>query len=147
MTPNYDIFLPDRIDWTKNPRGMPGGYQQAAIEGNPRNGEEYVFRARLAANWRAMPHYHPTDEHITVLEGAAYIGFGRTFDERDAVALPAASYVAIRAGAVHFFFSRTGCVIQVHGCGPQRITYVDPRDDPRNFVQRDTLNVTARAAG
>lgn len=130
---------------------MPPGYQQALIEGNPRNAAPYTFRARIQAHWRAMPHYHPTDEHITVLAGSCFVGVGDMFAEGDALELPSNSFITITAGTVHYFFTKAACEIQVHGIGPQRIIYVNPSYDPRNcegnlMVKRVSFGTTGFGA-
>ena len=129
---DYIIVLPDNIEWSEAPRGMPTGYEQAMIKGNPRVREVFTFRAKIQANWKAMPHFHPADEHITILEGSGYIGFGEEYNEEIAVEMPKGAFITVKAGSVHYFFTRGLCVIQVHGMGPQKITYINIDDDPRN---------------
>lgn len=132
MTPSYIMVVPENIEWTNTPLSMPIGYRQAMIEGNPRFAALFTFRAKIPANWIAMPHMHSEDEHITVVEGTCYLGIGEKYDEDAAAKLPIGSFTLVKAGTAHYFFTRQSCIIQVHGMGPQKIFYINPADDPRN---------------
>jgi hypothetical protein len=105
------------------------------LQGDPRVTELFTFRAKIPAGWKAFPHFHPIDEQMTVLEGCCYLGVGDTFDETTAAHLHTHAFTAVKAGTVHYFFTKESCTIQVHGVGPHRITYVNPADDPRNALE------------
>jgi mannose-6-phosphate isomerase-like protein (cupin superfamily) len=126
------ILNADSITWLDGPRGMPPGYQQSIMHGDPRADELFIFRAKIPSHWTASPHFHPIDEHMTVLEGSCYLGIGEKYDESAATELRANAFTVMKAGVVHYFFTKSPCVIQVHGMGPHKITYVNPTNDPRN---------------
>ena len=90
------------------------------------------MRVRLPAGYKVPPHFHPADENITVLSGTFSMGMGDTWEDAKMRALPAGSFSIISSGMHHFAGTRTGAVIQVHAMGPWGITYVNPKDDPRN---------------
>ena len=46
--------------------------------------------------------------------------------------LPPASFVHLPAGMAHYVWVETETVVQINGVGPFDVTYVDPKDDPRN---------------
>ena len=46
--------------------------------------------------------------------------------------LPPASFVHLPAGMAHYAWVETETVVQINGVGPFDVTYVDPKDDPRN---------------
>ena len=142
----YVITIPDSIEWSPAPKGMPVGYQQVLIVGNPRAVEQFTFRANIRANWRAMPHFHPADEHITVLEGCCFVGIGSQYDEEAALVVPAGAFVMLKAGTHHHFFTEAERLIQVHALGPQRITSVNPSDDPRNAGSQNSVIASQAAA-
>ncbi|HKO81401.1 MAG TPA: cupin domain-containing protein, partial [Chitinophagaceae bacterium] len=82
-------------------------------------------------NYKIPPHWHPTMEHVTVLEGSFYMGTGEKFDEAKATELKTGGFSAIAAKTAHYAFSKDKCVIQVHAMGPFALTYINPADDPR----------------
>ena len=43
-------------------------------------GEPFVIRIRELAGTVVPPHSHPVDEHITVVQGVWYFGFGERYD-------------------------------------------------------------------
>jgi quercetin dioxygenase-like cupin family protein len=81
--------------------------------------------------FRIAPHFHPADEHVTVLAGTFAMGTGETFDAQRAKAMPAGSYMVMPKGQPHFATARGETVVQVHAIGPWSLTYVNPADDPR----------------
>jgi quercetin dioxygenase-like cupin family protein len=82
--------------------------------------------------YRIPPHFHPVVEHVTVVEGTFKVGMGEVFDAAKATALPPGTFAALAPGVRHFAFADGRTVIQLHGTGPWRLTYVNPADDPRN---------------
>ena len=76
------------------------------------------------------PHTHPTDEHLTVIQGTILMGMGAKFDRAKLRELPAGSYVRLPKGEAHFNLYKGETIIQLHGIGPYDIHYVNPADDP-----------------
>jgi quercetin dioxygenase-like cupin family protein len=85
----------------------------------------------MPAGYKINPHYHPTDENVTVLSGTFQIGMGDKFDESTMRALPAGGFVLLPAAMHHYAMAKTAAVVQVHGMGPFQLTYVNPADDPQ----------------
>jgi hypothetical protein len=81
-------------------------------------GEPFVIRIRESAGFIVPPHSHPVDEHITVVQGTWYFGFGEVFDSTKLQALPTGSYAFAPAGTMMFAYSPEPAVVQVHGIGP-----------------------------
>lgn len=135
------VVLPKNIKWEDVLRGMPLGSQAAVIEGNPKKSGFFTLRHKIPANWVVMPHTHPADEHITVLEGSCYLGIGKEYSEEAATKLSMGAFTMMKAGTAHYFFTKENCIIQVHGMGPQKINYINPDDDPRakNGVVKNNL--------
>src|SRR5262249_15490296 len=51
------------------------------VSGDPdKPGAPFVIRIYNVANQVVPPHWHPEDEHLTVIKGTWYIGDGDTFD-------------------------------------------------------------------
>jgi hypothetical protein len=79
-----------------------------------------------------MPHFHATDENVTVISGQFLIGMGDKFDQKAMKAMPSGSFGILPATMHHYAMAKTAVVVQIHGMGPFSITYVNPTDDPRN---------------
>ena len=132
--PSAHVMLaPGAIRWQPFPPGGPGA-KLAVLSGDPEKPGPFVIRIRQPAGARVPPHWHPTDENVTVVKGTVYFAMGEKFHTRGARALPAGSYLVIPAKMPHFAWtSRKGeSIVQVHGTGPFQIIYVNPADDPRN---------------
>jgi hypothetical protein len=61
--------------------------------------------------------------------GTRHISTGNKLDEGIRVKTGGYSYVA--KGMTHYAWFTEETELQLHGTGPQGITYVDPNDDPR----------------
>jgi hypothetical protein len=85
----------------------------------------------LPAGYKVAPHWHPTDEFVTVLSGTFAMGMGEAYDESRLKDLSTGGYAAMPAEMRHFGLARTASVVQVHGMGPFASNYVNPADDPR----------------
>lgn len=123
---------PDGVVWRPAPPVFRPGAETAVIHGDLSQPGPFVVRMKAPAGFTIMPHWHPTDENVTVLSGTVAMGMGDTVDEKAATALTAGSFMHVPAQSHHFLVARTDVVIQVHGTGPFTITYVNPFDDPRN---------------
>jgi anti-sigma factor ChrR (cupin superfamily) len=122
------IVTPSDIAW----RPLRPGAEIAVVAGNPdRVGEPFVMRMRYTGTVRVPPHWHPSDEHITVLSGVFMFGMGERVDDSAATALAAGAYAFAPAKMPHFAWSKGDTVVQVHGVGPFVINYVNPADAPR----------------
>ena len=121
------LVMPSDIKW----RPLRPGAEIAVVSGNPDvAGEPFVMRMRYTGTVRVPPHWHPTDEHITVLSGAFMFGMGERFDESSATELIAGAYAFATAKMPHFAWSKGDTVVQVHGVGPFVINYVNQADRP-----------------
>jgi hypothetical protein len=70
-----------------------------------------------------------------VVSGTARLGMGTTADHEKAQVLPAGSFFALSPGSAHSFFADEDTVIQLNSTGPWSISYVNPKDDPRQKSQ------------
>ena len=123
----HQATTPDAIKWAP----FAPGIQVAAISGSPvQEGAPFVIRLKLADGARIPPHWHPTDEHVTVLSGTFFAGMGEKFDTSAGHALPAGSYALMPKEMRHFAWAKGETIVQVHGIGPFKIIWVNPADDP-----------------
>lgn len=132
MHADHIMVMPDDIKWTDAPPGLPPGAKAAVIEGDPGAAGLFTMRAKIPANYKIMPHWHPADEHITVIKGSCYMGIGDKFDKKTAKMMSTGAFAVMKTGTHHYFFAEEECIIQLHGMGPWGITYFNPADDPRN---------------
>ena len=88
-----------------------------------------MLRFRYRGKARIPPHWHPTDEHLTILSGTFRLGMGKG-GEGVTTALLAGAYAFVPAKMPHYAWTDRDTVIQVHGIGPFVINYVNPADDP-----------------
>jgi hypothetical protein len=129
------VTLPSSLKWTPlapPPGGWPGGAsgaEIAVISGDPNKaGAPFVIRIKNPDGLRVPPHWHPTDEPITVLTGTFVVGMGSTFDAKGGQAMPVGSYMVVPAKMPHFATAQGEVIIQVHGIGPFGITWVNQED-------------------
>ena len=121
---------PSTLTWGDAPPSLPPGAKMALVSGDPTKPVPFVLRAQLPAGYKIAPHWHPTDEHVTVISGTVALGMGEKFDEAALKDTPTGGYFVAPAEMRHFFMSRTAATIQVHGVGPFAVNYVNPADDP-----------------
>jgi quercetin dioxygenase-like cupin family protein len=131
--PGHRTLRPDQLRWEQPPPTTPCGAKMAVLDGDPRTeGSLFTLRLRFPAGCRIMPHFHPSEEHVTVISGEFAMGMGDVHDEARLEPLPAGGFAIMPAAMHHFALARTESVIQLHAIGPFKTTYVNPADDPRN---------------
>jgi quercetin dioxygenase-like cupin family protein len=77
---------------------------------------------------KSLPHWHPTEENITVLKGTLLVGMGETFDEAKLQALNVGNFVSLPKDMRHFAMSKGETIVQVHGVGPFEANWVNPSE-------------------
>ncbi|HET9843040.1 MAG TPA: cupin domain-containing protein [Gammaproteobacteria bacterium] len=125
-------LTPEELNWIKGPDSLPSGVQMVILEGHPSKAGSFTMRLKVPAHYKIPAHWHPADEHVTVLQGSMYMGMGDKLDENQGKKLPIGSFAAIPKKMHHFAW--TGgeeTIIQLHGNGPWGIHYLNPNDDPR----------------
>lgn len=119
----HAMIGPDGIKWAPPNNGISA----AVLSGSPNvEGAPFVLRLKIAAGTRVPPHWHPVDEHLTVLSGTFYMGAGEKFDESGAMALVTGSYVMMPKDARHFGWTGVETIVQIHGVGPFKTYLVEP---------------------
>jgi quercetin dioxygenase-like cupin family protein len=102
------------------------GQLVTTVSGNPRvPGAPYVIRIWNFDNQIVLPHTHPEDEHVVVVQGTWYLAEGERFDRTRLRPLAVGDYALVPRGQAHFAWSKGMTVIQVHGIGPFRVDFVD----------------------
>ncbi|MBV9570008.1 MAG: cupin domain-containing protein [Alphaproteobacteria bacterium] len=120
------------VKWGPAHPALPPGAQTALMAGDPAGTGFVSIRAKMPAGYKVPPHFHPTDEHVTVLSGTMAFGMGDMIDAKSAKTVNRGGYFAAPANMHHYAMAKTAAVIQIDFMGPFGITYVNPGDDPRH---------------
>jgi quercetin dioxygenase-like cupin family protein len=130
--PHHTVVSGDAIEWGPAPPSLPPGAQAAVLLGSPAKEGPFVLRLKFPSGFVVPPHRHSKDEYVTVIAGAFAISSGEKVDRASLKALPPASFVHLPAGMPHYAVAEGETIVQINGVGPFDVTYVDPKDDPRN---------------
>jgi quercetin dioxygenase-like cupin family protein len=128
--PSHILLSPGELTWGDPPPVFEKGASFTVVSGDPSKPGIFVARLKMPAGFKVAPHWHPTDEHLTVLSGTFALGMGEKFDKATMKELPAGSYALMPAEMRHFATAVTAATIQVTGQGPFVLNYVNPADDP-----------------
>jgi quercetin dioxygenase-like cupin family protein len=120
----------DTLKWSA-PAAYAKGAQLAIVSGDPTKQGMYVVRLKVPAGFKISAHTHPNDENVTVLSGSFNIGTGDKLDETKGVRVKAGGYSFVAKGMSHYAWFTEDTVLQLHGMGPQGVTYINAADDPR----------------
>jgi quercetin dioxygenase-like cupin family protein len=124
---------PDALSWVPMSADLMEGTpafelaqppQVSLVDGDPSQAGPFTLRIRLAAGTRVPPHWHPTDEHITVLQGHFALGMGDQYDEASLEDLPSGSYASMPKRMAHFAKATGETIVQVHGIGPFKSVWI-----------------------
>ena len=124
------IFLPGDLKWGPAPAVLPAGAKLAVLAGDPGKSGLFIVRLKFPANYKIPAHWHPTDEHVTVVSGAFSAGMGDKLDETKMKTLPPGGFGTMPAKMNHFAMVKAETVIELTAMGPFQMTYVNPADDP-----------------
>jgi quercetin dioxygenase-like cupin family protein len=133
---SHTMITPNDVKWGPAPPALPSGAQFAVLSGDPSKAEPFTIRLKAPDGYKIMPHWHPTDENVTVLQGTFAMGIGDKFDEGAAHDMTAGSFVRMPKGTRHYAMAKGETVVQVHAVGPFVINYVNPNDDPRKQAKK-----------
>ena len=102
-----------------NSMGAGTGAFSAALNGSTSAPAPYTIRVHITKGGRIMPHTHPDERVITVVDGELCYGFGPEFDPDGCKLYPEGSFFVVPANAPHYGFGKTGgAVYQESGVGP-----------------------------
>lgn len=114
-------FAPEAIVWKDGPPSLPAGAKMAVLEGDPRGEGMFTMRVLVPAGSALPPHWHPRHERVTILSGAAHLGFGSVADRTKTVRYGAGSFYVNPPRTMHFLFFPEETVMQMTGVGPWEI--------------------------
>lgn len=122
---------PAELKWGPAPPALPGGAQIAVLKGDPMKTGPFTIHLKMPANYAVPPHWHPTDEKVTLVSGKLGYGMSDRMERLNAKSLGQGESVTMKAKEHHWVMTADGAEVEVSAMGPFMITYVNPRDDPR----------------
>jgi quercetin dioxygenase-like cupin family protein len=120
------------VTWKVAPPAFPPGARMAVKDGDPTQNAQFTVLFTFPDGYVIPPHFHPTDEHITVMSGKFMVGMGDAIDTTQATVLMTGGQITAHANQHHYAVARGLTTVQVEAMGPFKLTYVDPKNDPRN---------------
>jgi uncharacterized RmlC-like cupin family protein len=125
----HTALAPEDLKWMDPPPVFAKGAKMAVLHGDPGKNGLFIVRLKMPANYKIMPHWHPTDENVTVISGSFSIGMGDKLDPK-AKAFPPGSFFSMPAKMHHYAMAKKETVVEVSAMGPFTLTYINPADDP-----------------
>lgn len=122
---------PAALKWMDGPPGLPAGAQFAVKKGNPEAKGMFTIGIRMPASYAVPPHWHPSDEKVTLVSGKLAYGMSDRMNRTAAQGLDAGQTVVMKAKEHHWVLTADGAEVEVSAMGPFKITYVNAGDDPR----------------
>jgi hypothetical protein len=119
------------LKWMAGPPGLPDGSTFAVVSGDPGKKGNFTVQIKMPADYAIPAHWHPTDEHVTVVRGKVGYGMSDKLDRAKAKMLATGGKLTMKAKHNHWVFTKGPATVQVSAMGPFQITYADPKDDPR----------------
>ena len=123
QNPTHHFVTRADLHWT--PIAVPN-VEMAVVSGDPKTQGPFVIRFRATKQARIPAHWHPTDEHLTVIAGAPSLGMGEHFVASALRPLHPGDYVLMPKESRHFAQFPAGTEVQLHGDGPFVTNWVDP---------------------
>jgi hypothetical protein len=78
----HKVTAPGDIKWGDAPPIFQKGAKMTVLYGDPSKEGLFIVRLKVPANYKIMPHTHPTDENVTVISGEFAIGMGDKVDAK-----------------------------------------------------------------
>jgi mannose-6-phosphate isomerase-like protein (cupin superfamily) len=129
----HAIVTPTQLVW----KPLIPGVEMAVVSGDPdKKGGLYVIRIRTKGEVKVPPHWHPTDEHVTVLAGSFLMARGEKYDDSKLIELKPGAHSVMLATMPHFGLHKAGNVIEVYGEGPFAPNFLNPEDDPKRGTKQ-----------
>ncbi len=130
------MLTPGEMKWEDCSGAIPSGAKCATIEGDRKAPNVlFTYRLKMPDGYKIPPHFHPADEHLTVISGTFNMGLGDKLDVKATHPMTAGSFMVMPKGTHHFAWTGGETILQVHAIGPWGLTYVNPEDDPRKRQQ------------
>src|SRR5690606_33506536 len=86
------VVYAEEIQWKPCPPNLPSGCEMAVLEGNPQKPDLFTVRFKVNSEFVMPAHTHPKDERVTILQGKAYVAFGKDGTRENAKAFGPGDY-------------------------------------------------------
>jgi quercetin dioxygenase-like cupin family protein len=113
------------IQWKPCPPNLPDGCEMAVLEGNPKSNDLFTVRFKISGEFIMPPHTHPKDERVTVLQGKAYVAFGKGAIRKEAKEFGPGDYYVNARNAIHTVWADASTIIQITGIGPWEANFIE----------------------
>jgi hypothetical protein len=124
------VLTPGDMKWGPAPPVLPAGAQAAVLDGDPAKPGFFTLRLKFPDGYKVPAHWHPTDEHVTVLQGTLRAGMGDAHSDAALHDFPVGSFLKLPKRMHHFVTAKGEVIVQIYGQGPFVLTYVNPSDAP-----------------
>ena len=128
--PGSMYMNPGELKWGDAPPTLPKGAKISVLSGDPGKPGPFVGRLMVPAGYKIAPHYHSTDEDLTVISGTFHLAEGDKLETKHAHAIKAGGFHHLPAKTHHYAYAKEATVVQITAMGPFDIVYLDPKDDP-----------------
>ena len=118
------------LTWGPAPAVFPKGAEMAVVSGDPSKAAPFTVELSMPNGYKIPPHFHPTDETVTVKKGTFLVGMGDQFDLSKTKPMKAGAKGKVPAEHHHFGAAKGKTIVSVSAMGPFAMTYVNPADDP-----------------
>jgi quercetin dioxygenase-like cupin family protein len=134
--PAHVLLTPDDVKWGPAPPSVPPGAFVAVLDGDPTKAGPFTIRLKLPDGYKVAPHWHPTDEHLTVIQGTFRAGMGDAATEAGYKDFPPGSFITMPKQMHHFASAKGEMIVQVQSEGPFVVNYVNAADVPKPAPSR-----------
>jgi quercetin dioxygenase-like cupin family protein len=124
------LLTPGDMKWGPAPPILPAGAQAAVLDGDPTRPGFFTIRLKFPDGYKVPAHWHPSDEHVTVLQGTLRAGMGDAHNDAALHDFTVGSFLKLPKRMHHFVTAKGEVIVQIYGSGPFVLTYVNPSDDP-----------------
>jgi hypothetical protein len=107
----------------------------------------FTMRVRIPTGSAIPPHWHPRQERVTILSGAADLGFGSVANASNVIRYRAGSFYVNPPRVMHYFFFPEATEMQMTGIGPWELLTTDPNAPPAVPTATLTVHDITPAAG
>ncbi|MCX7875150.1 MAG: cupin domain-containing protein [Melioribacteraceae bacterium] len=119
------ITFPDEIKWNSSDN-KNYSIETFNLLGNPNENDFYVQMVKIPANTKLLPHFHPDNRTVYVIDGEFFYCYEKKYDEAKAKKIIKGSFFTEPSNQPHFAFTKESHVIlYVTGFGPSKTTFID----------------------
>ena len=111
------------------PAVFPAGARMAVVSGDPMKAAPFTVQLSLPFGYALPPHFHPTDEHVTVKSGKFWVGMGDVVKPAAMMKKTPGDTATVPAKMHHYAKAEGKTAVEVSAMGPFAMTCV--KDMPK----------------